>query len=184
MLLACRRAGLDPGSYPAPDHPLQGKVLDAVRDVAGEPAAIGVDGCGAPVHAVRLAELARLFAGLVAGRLEGAERACAAMRAEPYLVAGRGRVCTALMRRVPGVVVKVGAEGLICAGLLDRGLGVAIKVEDGGTRAVDPAIVRALRLLDAIDDAGEEALRDHGSPTVLGGGSPVGALEATFDLAS
>jgi L-asparaginase II len=78
------------------------------------------------------------------------------------------------------VIVKVGAEGLVCAGLPGRGIGVAIKIEDGSHRALDPAIVRALRLLDALpQDAGVEPFA---RPPVLGGGRPVGELVSEFEL--
>jgi L-asparaginase II len=182
MLLACRRAGFDLSSYRDAAHPLQIRVEAAVRQLAGEPTAVGIDGCGVPVHALPLVQMARLYAGLAGERLDGAVRAVGGMRAAPYLVAGRNRVCTAVMERVPDVVVKIGAEGLICAGLVGRGLGVAIKVDDGSSRALDPALVRALRLVDAIDAAGEDSLRQHARPPVLGGGRPVGEMVADFDL--
>ena len=181
MLLACRRRGFELESYRDDAHPLQQSVLDAVHTLAGEPVAVGIDGCGVPVHALPLAAVARLFAGLLEGRVDGAARAVEAMRAEPYLVAGRDRICTAVMQRVPDVIVKVGAEGLICAALIGRGLGVAIKVEDGASRAADPALVHALRLLDGMEE--DPALARYAAPPVLGGGATVGHLVADFDLA-
>jgi L-asparaginase II len=146
-----------------------------------------VDGCGVPVHALSLREMASLYARLMTGvRLDGlaepAARAVGAMRAEPYLVAGRERVCTAVMEAADGVVVKVGAEGLVCAGIAGSGLGVAIKAEDGAARAQAPAVVHALRLLGALDEEAWSALSGHARPPLLGGGSPVGHLEAVFDL--
>ena len=187
MLLACVRSGLDPASYPAPAHPLQREVLAAITEAAGgPPVALGVDGCGVPVHAYPLVSLAIEFARL--GRpetlpdpLRGAAQAVlAAMRARPGLVAGRDRVCTALMTAAP-VVAKVGAEGLICVALPERGLGLALKVEDGGDRGRDVAIVHALALLEAADPAAEE-LRPFAQPAVLGGGEPVGDVVADFSL--
>jgi L-asparaginase II len=81
---------------------------------------------------------------------------------------------------VADVFVKVGAEGLVCAGLPSEGLGVAIKIEDGNPRALDPAIIQALRLLGAVGD--EPALERFARPPVLGGGRPVGHLLPVFDL--
>jgi len=187
MLLACVRQGFELSSYRDPGHPLQRRVLEVVRAVAGEPRAVGVDGCGVPVHALSLREMATLYARLVTGvGLEGlsehAARAAGAMRAEPYLVAGQDRVCTAAMEALDGVVVKVGAEGLVCAGISGPGLGVAIKAEDGAARAQAPAMVHALRLLGVLNEESWSALAGHARPTLLGGGSPVGHLEAVFDL--
>jgi L-asparaginase II len=179
MLLACVRRGLDPRSYLDPDHHLQETVLEVIRRAAGrDPVSIGVDGCGVPVHALPLASMATLYARLARG-VSGGERVLAAMRAEPYLVAGRDRVCTAVMESAPGVAVKTGAEGMMCAALPDRGLGLALKVEDGAARAADLAVVHALALLEAVDP---EAMPRFSRPPVLGGGRPVGHLEAVFTL--
>jgi L-asparaginase II len=184
MLLAAQRQGYPLDSYQALDHPLQQRVLDAVREgAAAEPEAIGVDGCGVPVHALPLSGLARLYATLSEpGRVERGDQVVEAMTREPYMVAGRNRVCTAVMENVPGVIVKVGAEGLICAGLVGRGIGVAVKADDGNPRATEPAIVHVLRLLDVLDDESLSSLEGFARPPVLGGGRPVGNLLPVFDL--
>jgi L-asparaginase II len=188
MLVASSRSGFDLTSYPEPDHPLQREVLAAVvRASDQEPRSVGIDGCGVPVHALRLASMATLYARLAdserLGDLEPfARRAIAAMGAQPYLVAGRDRVCTAVMEITPKAVVKAGAEGLMCAALPERGLGVAVKVADGSARAADPALLRALALLNALDEGALERLRPFARPSVLGGGRPVGELVAEFDL--
>jgi L-asparaginase II len=186
MLLASKRRGHPLESYPDPDHPLQRAVFDAVTREAGiEPLAIGVDGCGVPVHALPLTGLARIFASIVVPRrVPGGDQVVAGMRTAPYLVAGRHRVCTAVMEAVPDVVVKVGAEGLVCAGILGRGIGVAIRIDDGSARATDPAIVHALRLLGALGEEPLEVLDPFARPLVLGGGRPVGNLLPVFDLDS
>jgi L-asparaginase II len=184
LLLASVRHGLDVRTYREPGHPVQGAVLEAARAAAGrDPDAIGVDGCGVPVHAFPLSALATMFARMVRpGVVAGADRAVAAMRAAPYMVAGRDRLCTALMEAVPDLVVKVGAEGLVCAALLS-GIGVAVRVEDGAARASEPAMVRALALLGVIGDELDGALARFARPPVLGGGRQVGELVADFELA-
>jgi L-asparaginase II len=188
MLLASRRQGYDTGSYAEPDHPVQQAVLEAASKAAGAPPVeVGTDGCGLPVHAFSLAGLALIFARLVRpGRLgslaSAAERAVRGMLAEPYLVAGRDRVCTAVMEVVPGVVVKAGAEGLLCAGVVARGVGIAVKIEDGSSRACPPALLRVLRLLGDLNEQQERALQGMARPAVLGGGRPVGELRAEFGL--
>jgi L-asparaginase II len=180
MLLASVRGGLALDSYPELEHPLQQAVLGAVTEAAGEePSTIGVDGCGVPVHALSLRAMAAIYARLVTRRIPNAEAAVSAMRRAPYLVGGRGRVCSAVMERAE-VIVKVGAEGLVCAGVPDAGIGVAIKVDDGSSRALDPAVVHALRLLEALPDDG--SLQEFAGPSVLGGGRPVGQLLPVFEL--
>ncbi len=188
MLGASSEQGWPRSSYRAPDHPLQLRVLDAVRAASGEEdVAIGVDGCGVPVHGIPMRAMAAVYARLAdPGRLGALEatgrRAVEAMLAEPYMVAGRNRVDTALMQAVPGVVVKAGAEGMICAAVVDRGLGVAVKIADGNHRAAGPAMIHALARMDVVDAEALDALTEYASPPVLGGGEPVGRLVAEFDL--
>ncbi|HEX9313312.1 MAG TPA: asparaginase [Actinomycetota bacterium] len=188
MLAACVAQGLPLESYLDPDHPYQAKVLQAVLRATGlRGVHVGVDGCGAPVHGLSLVAMATLYAGLARperlGDLEPhAARAIAAMRAEPYMVAGRNRADTAVMAETSDVVVKSGAEGLVCAAVLGAGVGLAVKAGDGGSRAAGPALIRALRLLDALDDDQVERLAAFARPDVLGGGRPVGSVVADFTL--
>lgn len=188
MLAACRAQGWALDSYREPDHPLQQAVLSTVLAATGmDEVRVGVDGCGVPVHGMPLAAMGRIYATLAAPQsldqvAPFARRAVSAMRAEPYLVAGRNRADTAVMRAAANLVVKGGAEGLICAAVLDRGIGVALKVADGAPRAAGPALIRALRLIEVLDDAQTVALAPHAAPPVLGGGRPVGELAAVFDL--
>jgi L-asparaginase II len=187
MLLASSRRGYDLPTYPEPAHPLQQEVLRVVRAVGGEPRAVGVDGCGVPVHALSLREMATLYARLASGRGLGelaaaGARVVAAMGAAPYLVAGKDRVCTAVMEVASGVIVKVGAEGLVCAGVAASGVGVAIKAEDGSARVQAPAVVHALAELGALDGVDPATLEPHARPPLLGGGEPVGHLEPVFRL--
>jgi L-asparaginase II len=188
MLGAALEQGWDLETYRSPEHPLGSAVLDAVRLASGEErVAVGVDGCGLPVHGMPLRAMATIYARLAAperlGPLEpGARTAIGAMSHEPYMVAGRGRVDTAAMEALPGVVVKAGAEAMICAALVGRGLGIAVKVGDGSSRATGPALLRALALLDVIDEATMSRLESYACPTVLGGGESVGRVIADFDL--
>jgi L-asparaginase II len=187
-LLATVRAAWDVETYLDPAHPLQQQILSAVLDATDqEGVEIGVDGCGAPVHGMPLHRMALLYARLSdperLGRLRTpALRATTAMVAEPYLVAGRDRLDTAVMEVAPTVVVKVGAEGLVCAAVLGEGIGVAVKIADGTARAAGPALIEALRELDLLDGNQVEKLRAHGLPDVLGGGRPVGEIRPSFHL--
>jgi L-asparaginase II len=188
MLGAARANGWDLETYRSPEHPLQTPVLAAVRSASGhDDVTIGVDGCGIPVHGMPLRALATIYARLASpghlGRLEpDARRAVDAMIREPYMVAGRNRVDTAIMRTVPDIVVKAGAEALICAALLERGLGIAVKIADGSSRAAAPALIRTLALLDVVGSDAMVTLEPFAAPAVLGGGRPVGRATADFTL--
>jgi L-asparaginase II len=188
MLAACRARGWPLESYRDPDHPLQQEVLRAVLRACGEEHVhVGVDGCGVPVHGMPLRAMATIYARLARperlGRLERyAKRAVDAMRAEPYMVAGRNRPDTAVMQEAAEVIAKGGAEGLMCAAVLDRGLGVAVKVGDGASRATGPALILVLHSLGVLDDGSLTRLAAFARPPVLGGGEPVGEIAAGFEL--
>ena len=134
-----------------------------------------------------LRSMATLFARLTAPERLGdvapaADRVTEAMLSEPYLVGGRHRVDTDVMRATGDVVVKSGAEALECAAVLSSGLGVAVKIDDGGSRASAPALIHVLRQIDGLTAAHLRDLAFHASPPVLGGGKPVGSLDTVFDL--
>ncbi|MEU6022296.1 asparaginase [Micromonospora sp. NPDC047134] len=172
MLLTCRSARWPVEGYWRPEHPLQQRLRDAVEELTGEQAAaVGVDGCGAPVLALSLTGLARAYLRLVSAETGTVERTVAdAMRAYPQIVGGTEADDTRLMRGVPGLLAKVGAEGVIAAALPGVGA-LALKIDDGAGRARMPVLSAALRRL------GVEApvLTEFTETPLFGGGLPVGA---------
>ncbi|WP_406040344.1 asparaginase [Micromonospora sp. NBC_00898] len=177
MLLTCLAAGWPLDGYWRPDHPLQRRLTAAIEEFTGEEAAaVGVDGCGAPVLAVSLTGLARAYLRLVSAEPGTVERTVAdAMRAYPELVGGTQADDTRLMRGVPGLLAKVGAEGVIAAAVPGVGA-VAVKIDDGAARARMPVLVAALGRLGV--DA--PVLTEYAEVPLLGGGLPVGAVRAVW----
>ncbi|MEU0226436.1 asparaginase [Streptomyces sp. NPDC006284] len=177
MLAVCVQRGWPVESYLDPEHPLQRIIHGVVEDAAGEPvAAVGTDGCGAPLMAIGLVGLARAFRSFVGAEPGTAERRVAdAMRAHPEYVAGTRRPDTWLMREVPGTLSKMGAEAVQAVALPD-GRALAFKVEDGATRALGPVLGRALTLMGV-----EGPVVDRiGRAPLLGGGREVGEIRAAF----
>ncbi|MDA5146701.1 MULTISPECIES: asparaginase [Streptomyces] len=177
MLAVCAQQGWPLETYLDPEHPLQRVIHRVVEDAAGEPvAAVGTDGCGAPLMAISLVGLARAFRSFVAAEPGSAERRVAdAMRAHPEYVAGSRRADTWLMREVPGTLSKMGAEAVQAVALPD-GRALAFKIEDGATRALGPVLARALTLL-GVDAPVVERI---GRAPLLGGGREVGEIRASF----
>ncbi|REE96507.1 asparaginase [Thermomonospora umbrina] len=177
MLATCVVNGWPTESYRAPDHPLQQAVRAAIADLAGEsPAAVGVDGCGAPLFAVSTLGVARAFRALaLAGPGTPERRVADAMRAHPEWTSGAGRDERLLMAAVPGLLVKCGAEGVDAFALADGRAG-AIKIEDGAKRARTPVTVAVLRAL------GVDGLADLAEAPVHGGGEVVGAIRVAPTL--
>ncbi|WP_431892192.1 asparaginase [Micromonospora haikouensis] len=177
MLLTCLAAGWPRAGYRQPEHPLQLALRAAVEECTGEPvAAVGVDGCGAPVLAVSLTGLARAYLRLVSAVPGSPERTVAdAMRAHPELVGGTWAEDSRLMRGLPGALAKIGAEGVIAAALPGVGA-VALKIDDGATRARMPVLVSALRRLGVR----APVLDEYAELPLLGGGIPVGAVRPVW----
>ncbi|WP_405881383.1 asparaginase [Streptomyces sp. NBC_01136] len=177
MLAVCALRGWPTDSYLDPGHPLQKLIHTVVEEAAGEPvAAVGTDGCGAPLMAVTLTGLARAFRSFVLAAPGSAERRVAdAMRAHPEYVAGTRRPDTWLMREVPGTLSKMGAEAVQAVALPD-GRALAFKIDDGGGRALGPVLARALSLL-GVDTPVATRI---GRAPLMGGGLEVGEIRAVF----
>lgn len=176
MLAACVASGWDPATYLDAAHPYQVLVREVVVEKMGEIEHTATDGCGAPVHAIALRDLAAGYARLPWADAEGVAVA-EAMSAHPVMVGGVGQDDTRLMELLPGTVAKLGAEGVL--GISAPGVGgVAVKVSDG---AVRPAMMVGLHLLQAlgVDTSPAAAL---GSVPVLGHGLPVGTVAPSLEL--
>ncbi|MGE5274897.1 MAG: asparaginase [Verrucomicrobiota bacterium] len=147
FLAVCRARGWPTEGYRLADHPLQRLLLAEVATAADVPESevvSAVDGCGVPTFGLTLERMAYTFSRLP--HLEGGGRIVAAMSANPALIGHeQGALDTDLMRLGPGWIAKGGAEGLICA-LTPEGTGIAAKVEDGGMRALRPALASFLGL--------------------------------------
>lgn len=192
MVAAARALGLPADGYARPDHPLQRRIAADLSALAGEPEiAVAVDGCSVPAYALPLRAAALAFARLAApgsapeGLAEDLRRVRGAMLAHPYLVAGRERLDTRLMRLLPGAVSKAGAEAFQAMALPDTRhgpLGLALKVEDGGERARDAAAVRALAGLGLLDEAAPGAAGLARTALTNHAGLEVGEVRAAFEL--
>ena len=175
MLVTCVINGWPTDGYLHPDHPLQRALTATIERLSGEAVAhIGIDGCGAPVHAITLVGLARAFRTLALATPGSADHAVAeAIRAHPDLVGGTGRDVTTLIDALPGLVAKDGAEGVYAAAMPD-GRAVAIKIDDGASRARPAVLLEALRVLGVdVEDA-----RRRTEVHVYGHGHPVGDVVA------
>ena len=150
--------------YEKLDSPAQREVMRAVSCLSEtDRIATGIDGCGVPVFAVPLKQIATAFKNLAAPERiadEALARAAASfvprMAAHPRMVQGAGSLCEAL-NDDGNIVAKGGANGLYAFGLKKEKIGFAVKVADG-SNAYHPLIVRAaLRRFGAL--SGKTAAR-------------------------
>jgi L-asparaginase II len=175
MLLACVVNDWDTATYLDPAHPLQQAVTATFAELTdGPPSTVGTDGCGAPLLATPLQQLARAV-GRVVQQPAGSHgaRLVGAMREHPEYVSGSHRAERELMRAFPGLVAKSGAESVFVVALPD-GSAFALKIEDGAERPLYAVMSRMLEL------AGLDAPILHERPIVLGGGKQVGELRTAF----
>jgi len=195
MLATAVHMGEEVDSYREIDHPVQQRILQVVSEICDTPVediAIGIDGCGVPVHRLPLEKTAYGYAQLAAGRSERhPEHSEAlkiirdAMMAHPEMVAGTDRFDTDVMTLFPGkIVAKGGAEGVQCVGLVEEGIGIAIKCEDGNPRALSAVTLKILEDLGFVKEVSDEALyKKYRYPEVLNMRKDrIGHIEIDFEL--
>lgn len=198
MLALCVYYELPVESYPQPDHPVQRLILGKISEMAGvrqEEIKIGIDGCGVPVFALPLRNLAYAYAKLgitpnpkkraLSESERSRHRLMKAVLDYPEMIAGDGRICTDVMRQASGkVFAKTGAEGSYSLSLMGKGVGIAIKVDDGNPRALHPVVIEVLRQYGILQKEALEALRSYGPQTAVYNyrRERVGEIETVFRL--
>ena len=172
MLATCAVKGWDVKTYRDANHPLQIAIANEIEKLTGKSInRTSVDGCGAPLFSMSTRSIA------VAARKMRIEsdpvfnRVVSACLKHPEMILAEGAFDTRMMRAVPGLFVKGGAESVMLASLAD-GSAIAWKISDGANRANGPMMKAGLAKL-GITIEGEVV-------DVLGGGTVVGSLSATF----
>jgi L-asparaginase II len=186
MLVACVQNSWPTEGYLDPAHPLQKRILDVVERFTGErPSATGIDGCGAPVHALSLTGLARGIARIATSRSNSpfaiyreAGFLAEAVRENGWVIAGPGRPDTLVIDRL-GLFVKGGAEGIMVASA-GNGTTAALKILDGSLRAATVVALGLLADAGAIPRQDVDALIPELDLAVLGGGRPVGQIRPSY----
>jgi len=173
MLATCCVNGWPTDGYLDRDHPVQAAITNGIQSLGAVVEHIGVDGCGAPTHAVSLRELAAAFAkvsvpGSVVAR---------AMTSCPELVGGPTRDVTLWMQALATLVAKEGAAGVMAVAFAD-GRAVAYKVADGSDAARQAIVPAALQAVGVDVAATAPTTVERVAVPVLGHGEAVGHLEA------
>ena len=148
--------------YARPEHPVQAQIrsiLGELTEIESERISIGNDGCGAANFGLPLQALARAFAklsdarALPPARQAAVERLAAAIRHDPFLIAGTDRHCMRLIEALKGgALAKIGAEGVYVAMLPTQRVGIAVKITDGAQRAAEIAISVLLHRFGVLND--------------------------------
>ena len=172
MLATCDVNGWDIKTYRDANHPLQIAIANEIQELTGQPINhTSVDGCGAPLFSMSTRSIAVAARKMRIDPDSVFNRVISACLKHPEMILAEGAFDTRMMRAVPGLLVKGGAESVMLASLAD-GSTIAWKISDGSNRANGPMIKAALAKL-GITIEGEVV-------DVLGGGTVVGSLSATF----
>lgn len=193
MLITCKLKGYPLESYLEPTHPVQQEILGLISEVCVYPQekiGIGVDGCGVPVFALPIYNMALGFARLAdSAKLdsplrEEADVVFEAMNAAPEMVSGTGGFCSALMQATGSRMIgKVGAQGVYCIGIRDTGLGIALKIEDGSAGTASVAAMQILKQMNLLSETEYLALEAFHRPPILNDEKlRVGETRAVFTL--
>ena len=152
LMLGQRELGGVTGDYWKTDAVIEKEVLrtisvlseTALRDVT-----IGVDGCGVPVFAVGMKNIAAAFKNLACPDIIRDDRLAAAaaefvprIHRYPHMMRGTGYICSRI-NEDPDIIGKGGANGVYGLGLKKERIGIAIKAADG-CEEIWPFVIAAL----------------------------------------
>ncbi len=140
FLTACLANGYNFQQYCHPDHPLQKmikKYIAYLSDYDEGKIRTGIDGCGAPVFAIPLKNMAIAYLKLARPELidddqvrEAVKKLTTVMNQENQIIAAENFICTALLKD-PNIVAKGGAQGVYCFALRNEGVSFALKIMNG-----------------------------------------------------
>jgi L-asparaginase II len=166
MLAACVNHGWPCENYLDPAHPHQLRILQTLARWAWLPKneiGVGVDGCSAPVFAMPLYNLARMYVSLVSSTEAVVQRIVQTFANYPHMIAGHERFDTDLMNVTNGrLIAKVGAEGIQCVGVrAPEPLGIALKMVDGSGRATPTVTIAVLNVLGLLTQSERDRLAGY-----------------------
>ena len=165
LLMIQKYLGGEPADYWKTDTPVFRETARTIAAMAEtDRMKIGVDGCGVPVFAVGMKNIAISFKNLACPdriRSEALQRAAAENTARiarhPEMIRGRGFFCS-IMNEDPNIIAKGGANGVYGFGLKKQRLGVSFKLVDGTEDAWPFLAMEILRALGALTPEHEQRL--------------------------
>lgn len=156
LMLLSRELGEDYHDYWKLSSRAQQEVLHYISAFSEYPAdrvQTGVDGCGVPVFAVPMRNMALSFLKLACpdlieepGVRTAVQTLTGAVSKYPETIRGYGFLCT-LLNEDPNIIAKDGARGVYAIGLRRERLGIAFKVGDGSEQNLGVVVAHILREL-------------------------------------
>lgn len=174
------------------DSAAQQEILRAISilsEVPVDQVHIGVDGCGVPVFAVPVQNIAIAFKNIACidtiqdeSFREAARRFIPRIHRYPHMMRGTGYLCS-LINEDPNLVAKGGANGVYGIGMKKERLGIALKIKDG-TEAIWPILIREIfkQVGYYRKDTFDMLDRLNNGTIVNDNGTPVGHCGPVFQL--
>lgn len=184
--------GWNTKNYLNPNHPAEKMILNSISEICEYPKkkiGIGIDGCGVPVFAMPLYNMALGFSKLGTHQSKDEETSKAyqiissAMLRNPEMVSGFGRFDLALAKAGKGNILSKAGVALYCLGLMDRGWGMAAKIVDGARVAIGPVVCETLRQLGVVKKSEMREFGEYALPIIRNHKEDkVGFVRAEFRL--
>ncbi len=165
------------------------RTIAALSEFPAEETDIGIDGCGVPVFAVPMKNIAIAFKNIACidtirdDKLRAAAgRYIPRIHQYPLMMRGTDYLCS-LINYDPNIVAKGGANGVYGIGLKKERIGISFKLKDG-TEAVWPIIIKEIfKQIGYYNEDTFNMLDRLNSGTIVNdNGTPVGSCKAVFKL--
>ncbi len=157
LMLLQRELTGDASGYHLPDSPVQKQIISFISTLSQTPTykmGLGVDGCGVPVFAMPLKNIAYAYARLVDPWSQPPEvqdaihLVTAAMNAHPEKI-NDYYTPSYYVNKNPDLIMKDGVGGVMCLAIRSRKVGIAIKLLDGASDEYQGVIIA--NLLDELN---------------------------------
>ena len=165
------------------------RTISVLSEVPQEQVGIGVDGCGVPVFAVPVQNIAVAFKNIACidtisdpELREAARRFIPRIHRYPLMMRGTGYLCS-LINYDPNLVAKGGANGVYGIGLKKERMGISLKIKDG-TEAIWPILIKEIfRQIGYYNEDTFKMLDSLNSGVIINdNGTPVGRCVPVFHL--
>ncbi len=140
LMILAREFGPDYQNYWQFEHPAQQEILENISFICEVPKAkfgVGIDGCGVPVLAVPIKNMALSYLKIACPDLiedfeikEALEKFTPLVNKHNKYISGTNHLCS-VMNEDNNIIYVDGANGIMNIGLKKERLGIAIKIEDG-----------------------------------------------------
>lgn len=187
MLAVCKKKNYDISTYPDANHPLQVEINCKLKELCNTKRDLKAtkDGCGVPIWATTLTELAYGYLNLFTNSKYSKIKQ--AFIKHPYLIGGHERLDSEIINSNPKLVAKVGAGGLCVVVNLEKKQALVIKISDADLQARTLVTINALLQLNWLN---KKQLKTEGFKKIFAPeiktlhNDVIGRAQVKFDLSA